>query len=95
MVDEAMVIYSQSKLDLACSILSLVSSREVAAYLFSRGRYALVYDVLLLERHPKRQDTINGCVEYDCAGCVVLGAVPAELVVPQEAQRGNGKGAVA
>lgn len=55
----------------------------------------MINDILLLGRHPQCQDAVDGRVQDDCAGCVVLGAVPAELVVPQEAQRGNDKGAVA
>lgn len=56
---------------------------------------ALVHDALLHEGDPYGQGAVDDGVEGDGGGGVPLGALEAELVVPEEAGGGDGEGAVA
>ena len=58
-------------------------------------RCALVHRALLHETDPYRQGAVDERVQRDGGSRVPLGALEAQLVVPEEAGGGDGEGAVA
>lgn len=63
-------------------------------YRFPFRRGADVYDALFLKPYPQREGRVQQRVDGDRAGRVVLCALEAELVVPEEAGRCHEEGGV-